>query len=504
MGCKRDGGRPAFRLRLTPLEDRTLPTSGVVASLSSGILRVTDYKAADALILHQTPTGVTVDATDTHQVFTAVSRVTVDVQNDDRVTNDVSGLAGTAPRDVYLSRRDVTGTKFVSSGNLAAGATSGPVATTPPPNLPPPPNPTPTPASADWFDRALNDAGVRSMARTVTGDGQIDRLDMLALFAQVAKDGLVSANEIHDLKALENPDWTAGGATPKQTAVFTMPAAVRGLESEVVDGDPANATYQGAPLGNLQAGATAGQLQKLVNKWFLGLDHPTAGSGYRQVSGSLFVNGPAVTDVHQGDLSDCYFLAALGSLALNRPAAITSMFTDNGDGTFTVRFFNAGTAKYVTVDRMLPTNSSGALIYDGAGSSASDSKNELWVALAEKAYAQINAEGWLDRAAGNSYPAIEEGFCDDALQQVTGGAATFTATIRSTVTQLQAAVTAGKPTILNSRPSPGNGVIADHTYPVVGYDATTQKFNLSNPQGGFIQLNWTQINQSFNGIWQRQ
>src|SRR5207237_5371322 len=110
MGRTNGGGGRAVRLRLTPLEDRTLPSSGVVASLTSGILRITDYKAADALVLHQTPTGVTVDATDTHQVFVGVSRVTADVQNDDRVTNDVSALGSTPPRDVYLSRRDTTGT----------------------------------------------------------------------------------------------------------------------------------------------------------------------------------------------------------------------------------------------------------------------------------------------------------------------------------------------------------------------------------------------------------
>jgi hypothetical protein len=30
------------------------------------------------------------------------------------------------------------------------------------------------------------------------------------------------------------------------------------------------------------------------------------------------------------------------------------MFTKNGDGTYSVRFFNNGVAEYVTVDRELP------------------------------------------------------------------------------------------------------------------------------------------------------
>jgi hypothetical protein len=498
MGRQQVGGRRAVCLRLTPLEDRTLPTSGVAATLSGGVLGIVDYKASDTLIIRQTPTGVTVTATDTNLTFTSVTRVTADVQNADVVTNDVSGLNGAAARAVYLSRRDPTGTKFASSGNLAPGATSPTTTTTtPPPNTTPPPT-----STKDWFDYALNDAGIRSLARTVSGDGTIDRLDMLALFAQAEKDGTITANEIHDFKALEHPDWTAGGATPKHTPIFSMPDSVRVLTGDVIDGDPANATYQGAALGNLQAGAAAAQLQKLAYKWFMGLDHPTSAGTYRQVSGSLFVNGPSIADVKQGNLSDCYFLAALGALALDKPSAITSMFTDNRDGTFTVRFYNAGVAKYVTVDRMLPTDASGNLIYDGAGASATNSGNELWVALAEKAYAQINQSGWLDRPAGTSYSSIEEGYSDDALMQVTGGKAGWTAIVASSSAQLQAAVSAAKPTILDSRPSPGNGVVADHTYPVVAYNPTTQLFTLSNPQGGSIQLNWTQITQSFSGIWQ--
>ncbi|HEY1381223.1 MAG TPA: C2 family cysteine protease [Gemmataceae bacterium] len=494
MGRTNDGGPGAVRLRLTPLEDRTLPASGVAASLSSGLLRITDYKAADALVLHQTPTGVTVDATDTHQVYTGVSRVTVDVQNTDSVTNDVTGLAGTPPRSVYLSRRDPTGTKFIWAGNLAAGATSAVTVVTPPP-----------PPTRDWFDLALNDAGLRSKARVAAGDGTLDRIDMLALFAQVAYDGAVSANEIHDLKTLENPDWTARGALPNQPK-FAMPAPVRGLTSAVVDGDPANATYQGAPLGNIQAGASAAQFQKLVNKWFRGLDRPQAAPGttYQKAAGNLFVNGPAVNDVRQGELSDCYFLAALSELAQDRPQAIKDMFTDNGDGTFTVRFFDGGTAKYVTVDRYLPTDSSGRLVYDGFGATASNTGNELWAALAEKAYAQLNQSGWTEQDGTNRYAGIEDGYSDTVMMQATGGVAAWTSIIRATAAQLQTAAASGKPTVLNSRPTPGNGVVANHTYPVVGYDATTQKFNLYNPQGSFIQLTWTQITQSFSGFWQLQ
>src|SRR5207253_6530083 len=114
---------------------------------------------------------------------------------------------------------------------------------------------------------------------------------------------------------------------------------------------PANQSYQGQPLGNLQAGSSAGQLQTLVNKWFLGLDRPQvqASESYRPASGSLFGDGPSMSDARQGRAGDCYLIAALAELVLDRPQAIRDMFTDNGDGTFTVRFFQDGAPEYVTV-----------------------------------------------------------------------------------------------------------------------------------------------------------
>ena len=74
---------------------------------------------------------------------------------------------------------------------------------------------------------------------------------------------------------------------------------------------------------------------------------------YAEAAGSLFCFGPSETDVDQGSVGDCYFLASLGSVADRDPGRIEDIFTDNGDGTFTVRFFRDGNAEYVTVDRFL-------------------------------------------------------------------------------------------------------------------------------------------------------
>ena len=432
MARKHVGGARAARLGLTRLEDRTLPASGVAASLSSGILRINDYKPADSLVIRQTPTGVTVDAIDTHLVYTGVTRVIVDVVNDDRVTNDVSGTRfGRAPvglpepagpdRDPIRVHRQPCARGHVRPGHrwkpdahadsdADAHSDANPDSDTHADNrrlVRPRPQrrrrcghrPGPRPPTG------------RSIASTCCGCSTRWR-----------PTALVNAQRNPRLEGDRNPDWTAGGTLSNQ-AKYSMPAPVRGLTGNVVDGDAANATYQGTPLGNLQAGSAGAHLQKLVLKWFLGTDRPVAASGttYTPANGALFVNGPAVGDIRQGRVSDCYFLAALGELAQDRPQAIRDMFTENSDGTVTVRFFRNGQAKYVTVDRSVPIDSTGRLVYAGFGATASNPSNELWVVLAEKAYAQLNQSGWTEQDGTNRYIGIADGYSDTVMMQVTGG-----------------------------------------------------------------------------------
>src|SRR5262249_24772496 len=120
---------------------------------------------------------------------------------------------------------------------------------------------------------------------------------------------------------------------------------------------------------------------------------------------------------HDGATGDCYFLAAMGAIANKSPADLQNMFIDNGDGTFTVRFFNGPTAEYVTVNQNLPVQSDGTAQYDNFARLGS---NRLWVALAEKAYAQLNEEGWIGQDGTNSYAGLEGGRADLAMAQISG------------------------------------------------------------------------------------
>jgi Calpain family cysteine protease len=366
-----------------------------------------------------------------------------------------------------------------------------------PPNPPSPPNPPTPPDPTNWFDSNVIDAALRSLGHNLYTDGRIDRNDMINLLRNAEDGGIIDSTELNDLRSVVS-----------NTTLFGSFDYVWKLSSYVVNANAANAKYQGTTLGNLAAGSTTAQMEKLINKWFLGLDRPTAGGTYRQFTGQLFVGGAAYTDIHQGALGDCYFVASLGETALKNPSAISNMFVVNGDGTYTVRFYNGGTAQYVTVDSYLPTNGAGNLIYANYGANYNNVNAELWTALAEKAYVQINEMGWLRGGlpgnGQNAYSAIEGGYIYQALGQITGQGTTpfaFTSGATSFTTFVNA-WNQGKSIGFASKPTPASSsVVGSHAYAVVGYNATNQTITLFNPWGieyGLVTMTWAQIQQNFS------
>jgi hypothetical protein len=203
-----------------------------------------------------------------------------------------------------------------------------------------------------WFDMNVDDSSVRQAARFADSDCLLDRTEMMAIFDAAEDGNSVSTTEVTDLREIVD------------SAPEVMSTAVRNLSRKVACGDVANAHYQGADLGDLISGSSGTHLQKLVNKWFLGMDHPETAYVYKMASGELFQNGISQTDIDQGAVSDCYFVAALATAAHRSPNTIQNLFIDNGDNTYTVRFFkDDGTADYVTVDRYLPVNASDYFVY---------------------------------------------------------------------------------------------------------------------------------------------
>jgi hypothetical protein len=356
----------------------------------------------------------------------------------------------------------------------------------------------------------LQNAALAKLVQSLDVDGSINRQDMIQILRSTGADGVVDTAEFADLKKILT-----------QAATLNIPGYVQVLAGDVVSGNAANATFQGQSLGNLAAGSSATQLNKLVDKWFLGADHPTLCNSslvYKSTAGSLFPHTPSHSDEFQGQLGDCYFISALGTLADSSPAAVQNMFIDNGDGTFTVRFYTGpyGTiynysdgsisagftssnviADYVTVDRMLPTSASGILAYADYGANYTNSANSLWIPLAEKAYAQWNQTGKEGRDGLNAYASIQGGWMATVDAQVLGYNATDYIMTRTDKQVAISALTAHKAVTIGTLSWSGTncGLYPSHAYAIVGYKAATDTFTLYNPWGSNQpgQLTWSQL-----------
>lgn len=219
------------------------------------------------------------------------------------------------------------------------------------------------------------------------------------------------------------------------------------------------------------------------------IKEPSAASAYSPVSGTLFgSNGPVFTDVHQGQMGDCWLLSSLAEVAARDPADIKNMFTSLGTTVengatvqlYSVRFFNSnGVAEHVTVDTELP---SGGTYYDQV------TDGVLWVALAEKAYAEATGASYVtsSNTGSDSYNALNGGDPSWALQAITGLSANDYSVNPS---DIATAWKDGEFIVLGSSPNAGdNLVVGDsegtHAYAVVGYNpSSSTPFELSNPWG---------------------
>ncbi len=365
----------------------------------------------------------------------------------------------------------------------------------------------------DWFSRNMTDPRLQDLARFDFGqDGSLTYSDMLNLFAEAESAGSLTSAELQSLQALITTDGVAA---------VNMASSVQSLTYKVVDGDWANAQYLGTSLGNLTVGSSATRLQDLVNKWFLGADHPTIDMqyvtgysvNYALASGTLFGNGgPSYKDVHQGEEGDCWLLASFAETAAIEPSVIQRMFTDDGTALgngvpvhiWTVRFYDNGVASYVTVDNELPAWREGDFVYANVLQPISSPSNVLWVPLAEKAYAQLCQSGWNGRPGWNAYASLNAGNASTSLPVITGAQESSSYPFGN-ASSFESAISSG--TLLTLGSYSGNsslGIVGDHDYAVLGYNASNQTFTLLNPWGwnyvgtpGILNLTWYQIQANF-------
>ena len=349
----------------------------------------------------------------------------------------------------------------------------------------------------------LYDPTLANFTQSLFADGSINRQDMIRILQSVcpSTNGTLGQTDFNDLKTIL---LYASG--------LNMPGYVQVLAGDVINGNFANAWYQGQRLGNLTYLTTGANYTKLIDKWFYGSDRPVIDANvpagqtfsYTLTSGSLFnaaTGGiPSHADEFQGGLGDCYFITALGSVADSSSTAIQNMFRDNSDGTWTVRFYLNGIANYVSVDAMLPTDSSGALVYADYGMMNNDPTNTLWIPLAEKAYVQLNEMVQGGGYGTNCYSSIEGGIPGTVYAQVLGHPATYydLSNQQAMINAINNHLAVGICT--NGTTDPNSGLYAGHAYAVIGYNNTMGTFTLYNPWG-FSQpgpLTWTDLQ---NNCW---
>jgi len=361
-------------------------------------------------------------------------------------------------------------------------------------------------ALENYWQNLLVDSSVENAAlNSIKFDSSLSRTDTIGILKSAGDFDSVTSTELTDLRNFYN------------NAINTtnVAADLKVLSQKVIFSDTSNQWYTGsdsirASLGNLAANSSTTQLNLLIGKHLLGTDRPAIHrnasnnlvGNYTSANGSLFMNGATAADVVQGATGDCYFLAPLAGTANNKNSMISDMFRDNGDGTWSVRFYTNGKTDYVTVDRMMPTNAAGNYIYANNGQSVAGN-NELWVALAEKAYAQVNESGRIGQDGANFYGngrdnGIGWGFNGAATTHITGLNTTSESLSNNAATGLSAAelinlinsnriITIGgfntNATNSNAGETSISTAVQGHAYTITGYNATTGRFSIRNPWG---------------------
>ncbi|XP_030410145.1 calpain-13 [Gopherus evgoodei] len=181
----------------------------------------------------------------------------------------------------------------------------------------------------------------------------------------------------------------------------------------------------------------------------------------------LIVDGVSRFDIIQGEIGDCWVLAALGSLTLQRQFLENVLpkdqgFKENYAGIFHFRFWHFGDWVDVVIDDRLPFLNGRYL------SVQPRSRNEFWPSLLEKAYAKLRG----------SYQNLHWGYISDALVDLTGGVQ-VQFLLQKPPSDLQEIIkAAAKSQCLMGSTTPGgqsigkmelkNGLVKGHAYTVTG------------------------------------
>ncbi len=193
----------------------------------------------------------------------------------------------------------------------------------------------------------------------------------------------------------------------------------------------------------------------------------------------------SVNDINQGGLGDCFLLAAVGELTLDRPDAITSMIGVNPDGTETVTLYEKvgggapsfGDTSFVrtqiNVDNSFPDDA-----VNGGDQDVFDGQKEIWVQVLEKALATV----------AGGYDVIDQGgWPMFVMEELTGQPSGWISPSSLSLQALQGYMKAGDLLAFDTPESEqlGYGLIGDHAYMFEGLVTANGQamVQLGNPWG---------------------
>ena len=199
------------------------------------------------------------------------------------------------------------------------------------------------------------------------------------------------------------PKQSANSAAPKPASPESAVAALKKMPLPPLPKQPLPKVTQPSPAGQSGFWRTGAAPTSALPKAPL----PVSSNGitiiFKQIKGELYVRKPnesnAVkpSDVHQGNMGDCYFLASVAALAKTNPEMIKQMIQQNKDGSFTVRFTSQQVAPNKVFqsyndlpikDRFVTVQNNFAYEQGAGNTLGAKPSPDLWPLVLEKAFSK--------------------------------------------------------------------------------------------------------------------